>query len=225
MSEREATVSADLAQARHELVIYGRRMTAEGLVFGSDGNLSIRLGDQVLITPSGVEYALIEEDELCLVTAADGVQVGGGARPSSETPMHRAVYASSDAGAVVHTHSTAAVAASTLCDELPAVHYAILRLGGSTIRVAPFRTFGSDGLADAAREALDGRCAALLQNHGVIAYGSTLAQAYARAKIVEWLSDVWLRARAAGSPRILTDEELAGVTAQSERLRYGGGQA
>ena len=214
-----------VAGARAELVAHGRRMTAERLVFGSDGNLSIRLGDHVLITPTGVEYELIEEHELCLVMAATGEQIGGAGRPSSETPMHRAIYASTEAGAVVHTHSTAAVAASTLCDEIPAVHYAILRLGGSTIRVAPFATFGSDDLAEAARQALDGRCAALLQNHGVIAYGDTLAQAYGRARLVEWLAEVWLRARAAGSPRILTEAELAGVSAQSRRLRYQGARA
>ena len=136
--------------------------------------------------------------------------------------MHRLIYDTFGAGAVVHTHSTAAVAVSITCAELPAVHYSILRLGGSTVRVAPYQTFGSDGLAGAAQDALTDRSAALLQNHGVIAFGTDLSEAYQRAEVVEWLCDIYIRAKSLGNPRILDAEELAAVAEQARRRRYEG---
>jgi L-fuculose-phosphate aldolase len=180
--------------ARAELVRYGRRMVAD---------------------------RLIDEDAVCVV-AADGHQIGGTGRPSSELPMHRMIYESTDAGAVAHTHSVAAVAASTVCDELPAVHYSILRLGGPTVRVAAYETFGSDGLARSAGAALADRYGALLQNHGAITYGSTLAEAYQRAELIEWLAEVWARACGLGQPRILGEAELAAVSEAARRRRYIG---
>jgi L-fuculose-phosphate aldolase len=211
-----------VAAARADLVRYGRKMAADRLVIGSAGNLSVRAGDMVVITPSGVDYGDIAEDDICVVDES-GRPVAGRGRPSSEYPMHRMIYDTApDARAVVHTHSAAAVAASVTTDEIPAVHYSILRLGGPTLRVAPYATFGSGELASSAAGALDGRYAALLQNHGVIAHGSALAEAYARAELVEWLADVWARSRHLGQPRILDDAELAAVTNQAERRRYAG---
>lgn len=134
--------------------------------------------------------------------------------------MHRMIYQACAAGAVIHTHSMAAVAASASCDEIPAVHYSILRLGGPTVRVARYQTFGSGELAHSAADALAGRYAALLQNHGAVAYGSALAEAYARAELVEWLAEVWIRCAHLGEPRILDDAELAAVAEQAQRRRY-----
>lgn len=213
-------VSQAVAAARADLVRYGRKMAGDRLVVGSAGNLSVRVGDLVVITPSGVDYGDIGEDDICVVDAS-GLQVAGRGRPSSEYPMHRMIYDTwPGAAAVVHTHSAAAVAASVTTDEIPAVHYAILRLGGPTIRVAPYATFGSAELARSATAALDGRYAALLQNHGVIAHGPALAAAYARAELAEWLAEVWARSRQLGEPRILNDDELASVARQAERRRY-----
>jgi L-fuculose-phosphate aldolase len=209
-----------VAAARADLVRYGRKMAADRLVIGSAGNLSVRAGDLVVITPSGVDYGDIGEDDICVVDAA-GRQVAGRGRPSSEYLMHRMIYDTMpDAEAVVHTHSMAAVAASVTTDEIPAVHYAVLRLGGPTIRVAPYATFGSAELASSAAGALRGRYAALLQNHGVIAYGRALAAAYARAELAEWLAEVWARSRQLGQPRILDDAELTAVASEAERRRY-----
>lgn len=207
--------------AAEDLVRYGRRMNPDGLAVGPAGNLSVRVDDVVAITPSQVRYDEITPEQICFV-ALDGEHVGGEGRLSSETPMHLSVYRSTTAGAVVHTHSPRAVAASTVVDELPAVHYAVLRAaGGPSIRVAPYERFGSDELARVALEGLAGRTAVLLQNHGAITYGRDLADAYERAQLVEWLADVHLSARAIGSPRILTDEELGAVSAESARRRYG----
>ena len=125
----------------------------------------------------------------------------------------------------MHTHSVFSVAVGTVCDEIPAVHYSVLRLGGSTVRVAPYTTFGSDGLAANVAAALEDRFAALLQNHGMIAYGSSLEEAYERAQLVEWLAEAYWRARLAGTPRILSRAELDAVREQARLHRYrsGGG--
>ncbi len=207
--------------AAESLVRYGRRMNPDGLAVGPAGNLSVRLDDVVAITPSQIRYDEITPESICFVTM-DGVPVGGEGRVSSETPMHLSIYRTTAAAAVVHTHSPRAVALSTVVDELPAVHYSILRAGGGpTIRVVPYERFGSDELARAAVEGLAGRTAVLLQNHGALTYGADLAEAYERAQLVEWLADVHLAASGLGSPRILTDEELGQVASESARRRYG----
>ncbi len=206
--------------AAESLVRYGRRLNPDGLAVGPAGNLSVRLDDVVAITPSQVRYDEMTPEQICFVTL-DGAHDGGEGRLSSETPMHLSVYRATAAQAVVHTHSPRAVAASTVVDELPAVHYAVLRAGGGpTIRVAPYERFGSDELAAAAVEGLAGRTAVLLQNHGAITYGADLAEAYERAQLVEWLADVLLSARGGGVPRILSAEELGEVASEAARRRY-----
>jgi L-fuculose-phosphate aldolase len=224
MSDYTTDPEAAIEQARASLVRYGQRMAADRLAVGSAGNLSIRLGDTVVMTPTGVNYDRIADRNICVLDA-EGTALGGEGARSSEWPMHRRIYDLTDAGAVVHTHSPFAVAISTVCDELPAVHYSVLRLGGPTVRVAPYTTFGSDGLADAASAALDGRSAALLQNHGAVAYGASIDEAYDRALLLEWLAEVYWRARLAGSPRILSDAELDAVREAASRHRYRSGGA
>jgi L-fuculose-phosphate aldolase len=124
----------------------------------------------------------------------------------------------------VHTHSPEVIALSAVFDKLPAIHYAIHALGG-TVRVAPYTRFGSEGLAQAAVLALDGRRAAILANHGAICYGRTLAQAYDNAMLLEWLARTYRLARMLGEPMILTDEQLEEVGAEARRRRYGREQA
>jgi L-fuculose-phosphate aldolase len=204
---------------RERLVSYSNRLLDDGLAIGSAGNISVRAGDEVLITPSGIPYRDLQAADICVV-GMDGTARGGTTEPSSETPMHLAVYAATPARSVVHTHSPEVIALSAVCDELPAIHYAIVGLGGP-VRVAAYTRFGSEGLAAAAMAALDGRRAAILQNHGAISYGATLAEAYDRALLLEWLAHVHRLACSRGEPRILTDTELAEVTAEMRRRRYG----
>lgn len=211
---------ATLEKAKDDLVAYGRRMVRDGLAFATAGNLSVRVGNVVAITPSSVPYEAVEPDDVCIVSSDGGKRSGRGA-VSSEWPMHWLVYATTDAGAVVHTHSPEVVALSTTLDELPAIHYAIARLGGP-VRVAEYTRFGSDRLAEHASAALAGRTAAILQNHGSITYGATLAEAYERAGLLEWLAGTYRRALQYGSPRILTKAELDEVRAEVRRRRYGG---
>jgi L-fuculose-phosphate aldolase len=204
---------------RERLVSYCNRLLDDGLAVGTAGNLSVRAGDEVLITPSGIHYRDLAAADICVI-GLDGTQHGGSLDPSTEMPMHLAVYAATQARAVVHTHSPEVVALSAVCDELPAIHYAITGLGGP-VRVAAYARFGSEALAAGAVAALDGRRAAILQNHGAITYGATLAEAYDRALLLEWLAQVHRLACSRGEPRILTEAELSEVTAELRRRRYG----
>jgi L-fuculose-phosphate aldolase len=209
----------ELAAACAELVSYGVRLAADGLAIGSAGNLSVRIGHTILITPSGVDYSEMRAGDICAI-APDGTQLDAPKAPSTETPMHVAIYAATPARAVVHTHSAEVVALSATRAELPAVHYAITGLGGP-VRVAPYTRFGSAGLADAAVTALEGRSAVILQNHGAVCYGASLTQAYDRAVLLEWLARVYRLARDHGEPRILSQAELDEVSAEVSRIRYG----
>jgi L-fuculose-phosphate aldolase len=213
--------SDGLQTAREQLVGYSARLLDDGLAVGSAGNMSARAGDTVAITPSGVSYGEMRPEDVCLVTL-DGTEPAGLVQetPSSETPMHLAIYAATQAGAVVHTHSPEVIALSAAREELPAIHYAITGLGGP-VRVAPYVRFGSAGLAEAAVGALDGRNAVILRNHGAVTYGSSLAQAYDRALLLEWLARTYRLALSYGEPSILSAAELDEVTAESRRRRYG----
>ncbi|SCK22304.1 class II aldolase/adducin family protein [Streptomyces sp. WMMB 322] len=202
---------AELLGAWRELVDTARRATAEGLVVGTSGNLSVRVGETVLVTPSGLACDRLGDAELCAVDL-EGRRTAGNLSPTSELPMHLAVYRHTEARAVVHTHAVHATAVSTLVREVPAVHYITAELGGP-VRVAPYATFGSDELAAHVRAALDGRRACLLQNHGTVAYGGNLAQAYDRTAQLEWMCRVWLAASSlpGRTPSLIPDGELARV--------------
>jgi len=172
------------------------------------------------ITPSGVAYEVMEPDEVCVVRVSDGMRESG-TRPSSETPMHLAVYAASTARAVVHTHSRVVVALSAVLEVLPAVHYAMARLGGP-VRVAPYARFGSEHLATLAAAGLEGRSAVILRNHGALTYGATLIEAYEKALTLEWLASVFWHARLLGTPKLLDEQQLAEVAAAGA-YRHGEG--
>ena len=197
-------------------------MAGDGLTDGMSGNLSIRLPGMVAITPSGVPYDAMTPSDICLVSPGTGPAAAGRRRPSTETPMHLAVYNACGpaAGAVVHTHSPYVVALSATCDVLPAVHYAMAGLGGP-VRVTPYARFGTAELAGGAVAGLAGRSAVILGNHGALSYGATLSQAYDRARTLEWLARVYWLAAQAGPPRTLTEEQLTEVAGATKELRYG----
>jgi L-fuculose-phosphate aldolase len=141
----------------------------------------------------------------------DGSPVEAPLQPTSELPLHLSVYAATGTAAIVHTHSPAATAASTLVDEIPAVHYYVALFGGP-VAVAPYATYGTEELAAHVAGALDGRTGCLMANHGAVTTGPDLATAYSRAVYLEWLCDVYLRAAAAGTPRLLPPAEIDRVT-------------
>jgi len=209
-----------LEREREEIVRACRKLAAAGLVVGTAGNVSVRAGDLVAVTPSGVDYAELAPGDVG-VHRLDGTPVDAPLAPTSELPLHLAVYdayaapepAGDETAAVVHTHSVAATAVSTLADELPAIHYYVAMFGG-TVRVTPYATYGTDALAGNAVRALRGRTACLLGSHGAVTTGQNLTTAYDRAVYLEWVCDVYLRAAAAGTPRLLPPGEIEAVAAK-----------
>lgn len=194
------------------------RMLDEGLVIGTSGNVSVRIGDAVAITPTGVPYRELRGVDIPVV-GMDGVQRSGELAPTSELPLHLAVYAArADADAIVHTHALHATAVSTLCETVPAIHY-MLATSGQPVRVAEYATYGTDALAENAVRALSGATSCLLRNHGTLSIAGDLESAYNKASTLEWCCKLWLTAKAAGSPNLLEDAEMAEV---AEKLRaYG----
>ena len=188
-----------------------------GLVVNTSGNVSIRIDDTVVITPSGLSYESLEARDIVVVDM-EGKPVSGDLLPSSETPLHLSVYDSDPTiGAIVHTHSVYATAVSTLVKELPAIHYQISDLGGP-VPVAPYQTFGSPELAESVTKTIRGRTAALMQNHGSLTVGENVDQALARTITLEWLCRVYLIASQSGTPSMIDDEELDRVLQQQLRL-------
>jgi L-fuculose-phosphate aldolase len=206
-------------ELRAAVIGCARRMVSDGLVIGIAGNVSARDGDKIVITPSARRYDTLRPEELCVVGPA-GQPLDLPLRPSSELPMHLAAYQQTAAGAVVHTHSMFATAVATSCPELPAIHYTIGFLGGP-VPVVPYATFGTGELADGLRAALTDRPVALLQNHGAVAVGQDVEQAYDRARLLEWLAELYYRSSRLGSPRVLTPAELNAFGAQVAALSYG----
>jgi L-fuculose-phosphate aldolase len=212
----------DATEARAALAAGGRAVADGGLVVGTAGNLSVRLGDEMLITPRGSRLEACDPAACVPVRLADGTVTGelpAGVAPSSETPLHRAVYAATDAQAIVHTHSPFATVLSTLVDEVPPVHYATTAFGGR-VRVAPYATFGTDELAEYVAAALDGRRGALLANHGTVTIAGTVEQAVDLSLQLEWLASVAYHAMLLGKPALLDDEQLDAVVEQARALRY-----
>jgi L-fuculose-phosphate aldolase len=191
-----------------------QRMVADRLVVGTAGNVSSRAGELVAVTPTGVPYTSLSPEDVGL-HALDGTPVDARLKPTSELPLHLAIYAARpEVGAVVHTHSTAATALSCLVPQIPAVHYYLGLFGGAP-RVAPYVEYGTAALAAGAVSALEDRTACLLGNHGAVAVGKSLAEAYERALYLEWVCEVALRVLSSGMiPRLLDGVELDDATAR-----------
>ena len=199
-----------LPAAREAIVATCRELSRTGLVVGTAGNVSVREGDLVAVTPSGVRYAELAPGVVG-VHRLDGTAVEALLAPTSELPLHLAIYAARpEAGAVVHTHSPAATALSALVDEVPPVHYYTAMFGGP-VHVAPYATYGTQELADNTVRALHDRTACLMGNHGAVTVGPDLVTAHEKCVYLEWLCDVYLRAASAGTPRLLPPAEIAAV--------------
>ena len=189
---------------------------------GRTGNLSVRRDDYVAITPTGVPYEEIEADDVPVVDLT-GERASGDLDPSSETPMHTAVYREFDAGAIVHTHSPWTSTLAILGEPLPPVHY-MVALAGREVPVADYATYGTADLADNAVEAMDraGSSACILANHGLLATGDTVEDALEVAVNVEFTARIYCQARSLGGPMELTPEELGAV--EEKFAGYGQGE-
>jgi L-fuculose-phosphate aldolase len=207
----------DHLDLRKEIVQTCRRMKASGLVAGTEGNVSARTPEgNVLITPSGLDYAVTEPEDV-VVVSLDGETLEGAFEPSVETPMHTGIYRSRpETLGIVHTHARFSTTLACLNWEIPPVHYMLAVLSDEgRVPVARYATFGTEQLAGSAAEAL-GRAhrTCLLRNHGTIAVGATVSEAYSRSELLEQMAEIYYRARTAGEPVVLSAEEMAEVAAK-----------
>lgn len=188
---------------------------------GRSGNLSVRAGERFAVTPSGVPYGELTPDHIPVVSLA-GEPVDGDLTPSSEVAMHAAIYRDLDVGAVVHAHSPWATTLAALRRPVPPVHYALARAGG-TVPVAPYATYGSEELAANAAAAMDeaATSACLLANHGVIATGADLDEAFETLDAVEFTARVYAQATAMGDPTALPADEIDRVAERFESYGQG----
>jgi L-fuculose-phosphate aldolase len=200
---------------REAIVAQCRWMNASGLNQGTSGNISVRLGDAMLITPSAVPYENLDPGMIVRMSlAAEDGRFDGPLRPSTEWRFHRDILrARPEVGAIVHTHSPHATALSMLRREIPACHYMVAAFGGSTIRCADYATFGTAELSRNALTALEGRKGCLLANHGMIAAGEDLERAMWLAVELETLARQYVIAVQTGTPVILDDAEIERVRA------------
>ncbi|MFT4217524.1 MAG: class II aldolase/adducin family protein [Micropruina sp.] len=207
-----------MADERAQIVEGCLFLQRERLVVGTAGNVSVRVGDRVAISPSGVAYESMTAADV-VVTDLAGTVLDGALQPSSELPLHLAVYAATGAGAITHNHAPASSALGVVVDEIPPSH-AYSALFGGSVRVAPFALFGTDQLAANVAAALDGRSGALMANHGAITIGATLQKSLSLLPYLEYICEIHLRAMATGAPiRLVSAPEMA--SAVKDMATYG----
>ena len=203
-----ASDDANAERALREAVLAtALAMNAAGINRGRSGNVSVRIDGGFLITPSGVPYDATMPDDIIAMTD-DGERRGDG-EPSSEWRFHRDIYrARRELNAIVHTHAPFATTLACLDRGIPPFHYMVAVAGGPDIRCAPYATFGTQALSDAAVAALSGRKACLLAHHGMIAADATAKEALALAIEVETLAEMYWRALQIGEPANLSAAEM-----------------
>jgi L-fuculose-phosphate aldolase len=204
---------------RMTLVEAARRMNALGINQGTSGNLSARVEDGFLITPTSLAYERMGPSDIVRMDFDGGCQ--GRRAPSSEWRVHRDILASRpEIGAVLHCHSLYATTLAVHYRDIPSFHYMVAVAGGTDIRCAGYATFGSEELSQNALRALDGRRACMLGQHGQIALGADVEEALWLAMEVETLSRLYVQALSLGEPPILTDEEMARVLKKMDAMRH-----
>jgi len=195
-------------EQRTALINTARAMRREGINQGTAGNLSMRLGDDFIITPSGMDYAGMQPTDLVKMNIASSKVIGTG-KPSSEWRFHRDIYAQrADVEVVLHAHPVFATALACQRREIPSFHYMVAAAGGKYIACADYALFGTQALSAQVLKALGPRKACLMANHGIIAVGKNLRSALALAVEVETLAAQYIRVLQMGEPVLLSDTEM-----------------
>lgn len=216
-------MSKDETQKRRDIIAACLWMNSSGLNQGTSGNISVRHGDTMLISPSGVPYEQLEPEDIVAMTLTGeyGSYAASGANvPSSEWRFHLDIMrARPDVGAIVHTHSLYATVLACARKDIPPVHYMIAAAGGPSIRCSRYATYGTAELSQAALEALEDRNCCILANHGMIATGPNLAKAQWLAVELETIAKQYYLTLCIGGPVLLGEAEIAQV---KERFKdYG----
>ena len=203
-------MSEDERALRDAIVAACREMNATGINQGTSGNISVRFGERMLITPSAIPCDRLEPEMIASMHLADdGGSWEGPLKPSSEWRFHRSLLAArEDAEAVVHAHPTFATALAISRREIPSCHYMVAAFGGNSVRCSGYATFGTDDLAGLALEAIEGRTACLLANYGMIVLGESLAKAMWRAVELEAIARQYVFSLMIGGPVLLSEQAI-----------------
>lgn len=197
-----------LKKAKKEIIKYGRLLVERNLVAGSWGNISVRVGSLIVITPSGSNYLTLQPKDL-VVLDLEGNIVQGKRQPSSELACHLSVYrAYSDTQAVIHTHSVYASACATARQPIPAIIEDMAQIIGPWAPVAEYALLGTQQLADNCIAAMQQNSAVLMANHGVLTRGHNLQEAFIAAEIVEKTAKVYILSKQLGTPIILDEQDV-----------------
>jgi L-fuculose-phosphate aldolase len=196
-----------LLEERRTIIATAKLLHAESLVHGREGNVSLRAGNSILITPTNMDYEALKPSDI--ISVSNVGTTSGKHSPSSEWQLHLSILSSrSEINAVVHTHSVFATALACQGLGIPSFHYMVALAGGADIRCAPYATFGTQALAQNTIVALKNRRACLLAYHGMIAIGETIDEAAELTREVEHLAELYWRVRLLGKPKLLTSVEM-----------------
>ncbi|MCB2053253.1 MAG: class II aldolase/adducin family protein [Geminicoccaceae bacterium] len=198
---------------RKEIIETCLKMNALGINQGKSGNVSARVEEGILITPSGVAYERMQPADIALLHRDGSYE--GPRLPSTEWRFHfDTMRAREDCGAIVHTHAAACMTLACLHMDIPSFHYMVAVAGGYDIRCAGYARFGTQELSDNVLAALEGRTACLMANHGMLALGADLDKALGLAVEVEHLANVYWRCLQVTRPAMLTRQQMDEVLAR-----------
>ena len=202
-----------------EVIEYANKLNTENLSALRSGNISIRYNHGFLITPSGVKYSSLKNEDIVFVSL-DGKFEEKKMKPSSEWRFHKDIYLNKkEANAIVHTHSTHATAVSTHGKSIPAFHYMVALAGGNDIKCADYATFGTEELSQNIIKALENRKACLMSNHGQVAFEKNLNKAFELAQEIENICQQYINALKIGKPKILSDDEMIKILEQIKNYK------
>tara|TARA_A100001011_G_scaffold361506_1_gene409671 strand:- start:248 stop:877 length:630 start_codon:yes stop_codon:yes gene_type:complete len=204
-----------------QIIKYANMLNSEKLSTLRSGNVSLRYKNGFLITPSGIKYSLLKVDDIVFVSL-DGKFDETKNKPSSEWRFHKDIYSSkNEANAIVHAHSTHATAVSAHNKDVPAFHYMVALAGGNDLKCANYATFGTQELSDNIINALKNRKACLMSNHGQVAFGDSLEQAFELAQEVENICHQYINAIKIGEPKILSSSEMDVILEKVKNYKKG----
>lgn len=195
---------------RQELILYGKKMSEQGLAPGTSGNLSVFLKEEnlVLISPSGIDYFDLRPEDLVLIDL-DGKIIEGDKKPSSEWFLHTSFYKNrDDIFAIVHTHSMYCACLAAMRMPILAVHYVLADASTNKVPCAPYERYGSKQLAEKAVETCREGKGVLLANHGLVSLGEDLKSAFNLAKTLEYVAEIQVRTMAIGRPYVLNKKDM-----------------
>ncbi|OUS38564.1 class II aldolase [Rhodobacterales bacterium 56_14_T64] len=206
---------SDCTEIRQAVIDACLSMNTLGINQGTSGNISVRVGDQMLITPSGVAYDRLTPEMIVSMPLKGATPAPGQLKPSTEWRFHQSLLLSKpDCHAVVHAHPVYCSALAMNRREIPACHYMVAAFGGKSVRLADYAIYGSAALSANLDKAMIDRYGCLMANHGSVVVGDTLERAMWRMVELETLAKGYVISLSIGEPHILSDTEINDVLAE-----------